>query len=70
MALGWASELMQNETTFLILDGAMILGAVIILTIFHPHFYFPYLGKKDMLEGRKSAGNTAESHEMFPPNPK
>ncbi|KAM0330813.1 hypothetical protein ACHAQA_003768 [Verticillium albo-atrum] len=45
MQTGWASELMQNETTFLILDGAMVLLAVLTLTTFHPAFFFPFLGK-------------------------
>ncbi|KAG7120052.1 Efflux pump himE like protein [Verticillium longisporum] len=45
MQTGWASELMQNETLFLILDGAMILAAVLTLTVFHPAFFFPFLGK-------------------------
>jgi hypothetical protein len=44
--MGWGSTLMQNETTFLILDGTMILIAVWTLTIFHPYFFFPFLGKK------------------------
>lgn len=46
MQMGWGSTLMQNETTFLILDGAMILIAVITLTVFHPYFYFPFISKK------------------------
>ncbi|KAM0553087.1 hypothetical protein ACHAPJ_007635 [Fusarium lateritium] len=46
MQMGWGSSLMQNETTFLILDGAMILISVWTLTIFHPYFWFPYLSKK------------------------
>lgn len=45
MQTGWASDLMQNETLFLTLDGAMILLAVIILTSFHPAFFFPALSK-------------------------
>lgn len=48
MQMGWASDLMQNETTFLILDGAMILLAVLTLTVFHPCFFFPFLGRKDV----------------------
>ncbi|KAK6716513.1 hypothetical protein SNK04_007461 [Fusarium graminearum] len=46
MQMGWGSTLMQNETTFLILDGTMILISVWTLTIFHPYFFFPFLGKK------------------------
>lgn len=40
-ASGWGSELQQNETTFLIMDGAMIASAVIILTVAHPYHLFP-----------------------------
>ena len=51
---GWGNSLMQNETLFLILDGAMILIAVGLLTIFHPNFYFPFLSKKK--DKKASAG--------------
>lgn len=65
MQLGWGSTLMQNETTFLILDGAMILIAVATLTAFHPHFYFPFLGRKDgksiKTEAVEAGGVTAGS---------
>lgn len=37
---------MQNETLFLIFDGAMILIAVATLTCFHPHILFPFLGER------------------------
>ncbi|KAF6827379.1 hypothetical protein CMUS01_09033 [Colletotrichum musicola] len=46
MAGGWGNDLQKDEVTFLVLDGAMILVAVWLLTIFHPAFYFPSLGKK------------------------
>lgn len=36
---------MQNETLFLVLDGAMILLAVMVMCIFHPAYFFPSLGK-------------------------
>ena len=56
MQLGWGSELMQNETTFLILDGAMILIAVAVLTAFHPLFFFPFLSRKNTeKKSKKSA---------------
>lgn len=56
MQMGWGSSLMQNETTFLILDGTMILISVWTLTIFHPYFWFPYLTKKGKngTDGEKS----------------
>lgn len=56
--MGWGSTLMQNETTFLILDGTMILISVWTLTIFHPYFFFPFLGKKGkaaIVEAEKSS---------------
>ena len=40
-ASGWGSELQQNETTFLILDGAMIAAAVLVLTVARPGWLFP-----------------------------
>lgn len=57
MRTGWASSLMQNETLFLIMDGAMILLSVLTLNFFHPAFFFPFLGKKDSETG-------VESHQM------
>ncbi|KAF7557689.1 hypothetical protein G7Z17_g457 [Cylindrodendrum hubeiense] len=44
--MGWGNDLMQNEATFLTLDGAMMLISIWILTIFHPAFFFPFLSKK------------------------
>lgn len=72
MQLGWGSELMQNETTFLILDGAMVLLAVTILTAFHPLFFFPFISKKDDKKpkapaeeaGARVAGPEGEQQEM------
>ncbi|MBE3041379.1 RTA1 domain-containing protein [Candidatus Bathyarchaeota archaeon] len=36
---------MQDETVFLIFDGAMILISISCLTIIHPQFFFPFLSK-------------------------
>ncbi|KAL0943391.1 uncharacterized protein CTRU02_201277 [Colletotrichum truncatum] len=61
MAEGWGSDLMQDEITFLVLDGAMILVAVLLLTIFHPAVYFPSLGKKnDKVLERRTGSNDYE----------
>ncbi|SPO01499.1 related to phospholipid-translocating ATPase [Cephalotrichum gorgonifer] len=51
---GWGNDLMQNETLFLILDGAMVLIAVILLTVFHPNYFFPFLSNNK--EKKFSAG--------------
>ncbi|CAN9090161.1 RTA1-domain-containing protein [Alternaria alternata] len=41
---GWRSELMREETEFIILEGAMIVLSVLVLTVFHPGYCFPALG--------------------------
>lgn len=63
MAMGWANELMQNETLFLILDGAMILLAVMLLTLFHPALLFPFMGKVGE-EKEQIMAERAEQREM------
>lgn len=45
MALGWGSTLMQNEATFMVLDGAMLIIACSMLTVFHPGVFFPYMAR-------------------------
>lgn len=41
MAGGWGNPLMQNEKEFLILDGAMVALASILMTVAHPGIFFP-----------------------------
>lgn len=41
MANGWANKIMQDETDFMVLDGAMVAIATIALTIWHPGWAFP-----------------------------
>jgi len=41
MAGGWGNRLMRNEKEFLLLDGMMVAIACIVLTAFHPAFFFP-----------------------------
>ncbi|UPL01032.1 hypothetical protein LCI18_011966 [Fusarium solani-melongenae] len=48
MATGWGSDLMKDEITFLIFDGAMILLAVAFITVFHPANFFPQINKRGM----------------------
>ena len=60
-ASGWGSELQQNETTFLILDGGMISTAVILLTVAHPSWWFPAMesysrSKKTRARQKEEAG--------------
>jgi hypothetical protein len=41
---GWGSELMRDETDFIVLEGVMIVMSVLVLTVFHPGLCFPALG--------------------------
>jgi len=45
MAGGWGNPLMQRETEFLILDGMMIGIASVLLTVFHPGYFFEPMRK-------------------------
>ncbi|ROT42928.1 hypothetical protein SODALDRAFT_269840 [Sodiomyces alkalinus F11] len=63
MSMGWANELMQNETLFLILDGAMILLAAMLLTVVHPALLFPFMGKVGE-EKEQIMAERAEQREM------
>lgn len=38
---GWGNELMRKEKEFLLLDGMMIAVACVLLTVFHPGYFFP-----------------------------
>ena len=44
MALGWGSDLMQSESTFLVFDATMILVSILLITVFHPWKFFTPLG--------------------------
>lgn len=41
MSGGWGNPLMRNEKEFLILDGAMVALAAVLMTIAHPGIFFP-----------------------------
>lgn len=68
MTMGWGSELQKNETTFLILDGGMMLLATSIVTIIHPAKFFPFMTREMATENNKTEFSDAESHEMRPMN--
>lgn len=55
---------MQNETTFLILDGMMILISVITLTITHPAILFPYMGSKKGSKQEKPSRLTSSDEDI------
>ncbi|KAL8824222.1 MAG: hypothetical protein Q9170_008223 [Blastenia crenularia] len=47
LAGGWQSSIMQNETEFIVLEGVMIVIAVLALTAFHPGYFFPQMSMKN-----------------------
>jgi hypothetical protein len=55
---GWRTELMRNETEFIVLEGVMIVLSVLVLSVAHPGYCFPSLantiGKNKKVAGRKS----------------
>ena len=46
MAGGWGSTIMQDEPSFIVLDGFMVLIAVILLSFFAPGFLFPHMAEQ------------------------
>lgn len=65
MASGWGSELMQDEITFLTLDGMMIALATLCMTFVHPGIFFPFMRKAPAAaqNGSSGEGNTAPRSE-------
>ena len=54
MAGGWGNHIMQDQTSFVILDSTLILVTVYLLTVFHPGIFFP-----QMASGYRKNINTA-----------
>ncbi|KIH88818.1 RTA1 domain protein [Sporothrix brasiliensis 5110] len=44
MAGGWGNKIMQDEPSFIVLEGFMIMIAVAILAGFQPGYFFPQMG--------------------------
>ncbi|KAI9802040.1 MAG: hypothetical protein M1825_003096 [Sarcosagium campestre] len=63
MANGWQNPIMQNETDFIVLEGVMVVVAVLVLTIFHPGQYFPQMVQHNIAEkaSKKSSGTSSPS---------
>lgn len=71
MAEGWGEPIMRDEISFMILEGGMVLIAVLALTIFHPGRHFPQMGngkiskrvdKTNSAENGQEAKNESESN--------
>ncbi len=67
LANGWRSEIMRNQAEFIVLEGVMIVIAVLVLTVFHPGFCFPALGNtigKNKASRRKTVDDSSDMEMM------
>ncbi|KAI1640049.1 rta1 domain protein [Biscogniauxia mediterranea] len=55
MAGGWGNPIMQDEPSFIVLEGFMILIAVVLLTAFPPGFLFPAMAEREARRFRSSS---------------
>ncbi|KAM0414642.1 hypothetical protein ACHAPT_013513 [Fusarium lateritium] len=67
MDSGWGSEIMKTETIFITFESQMIVTAVAILTIFHPHVFFPVAGGAASARSNRQSTNT-DVQELRPMN--
>ncbi|GJC78573.1 sphingoid long-chain base transporter RSB1 [Colletotrichum liriopes] len=64
MAGGWGNHIMQDEVSFMILDGGLVLVCVTLLTVFHPGVYFPQMSKARAAQvGEKTESTTTSTPE-------
>lgn len=64
MAGGWGNHIMQDEVSFMILDGGLVLICVTMLTAFHPGLFFPQMANARKASiGEKSEATTTSSPE-------
>ena len=65
---GWRSELMREESEFIILEGIMIAVAVAAMTVSHPGYCFPAMARKQdqKMKGKSmsEAGGNIEMEEL------
>ncbi|KAK4622080.1 Efflux pump himE [Fulvia fulva] len=63
MAGGWGNPLMRNEKEFLILDGAMVAIAAVLMTIAHPGIFFSEMRAKNVARQAEQAEKAAGGNE-------
>ncbi|KAH7041218.1 RTA1 like protein-domain-containing protein [Microdochium trichocladiopsis] len=55
MAGGWGNHIMQDEPSFIVLEGCCILVAVALLTVFPPGFLFPAMAERERARFQKKS---------------
>lgn len=63
MAGGWGNHIMQDEISFMILDGGLVLICVSLLTIFHPGVFFPAMANARKVEVSEKSQTTTTTPE-------
>ncbi|OLN87357.1 Sphingoid long-chain base transporter RSB1-like protein 8 [Colletotrichum chlorophyti] len=63
MAGGWGNHIMQDEISFMILDGGLVIVCVSLLTAFHPGVFFPQMTKSRKARGEKGEATTTTTSE-------
>jgi len=58
MAGGWGNHIMQDEPSFIALEGCCILIAVALLTVFPPGFLFPAMAERERARFQKKSKNS------------
>ncbi|KAI0593844.1 RTA1-domain-containing protein [Biscogniauxia sp. FL1348] len=59
MAGGWGNPIMQDEPSFIVLEGFMILIPVVLLTAFPPGFFFPAMAEREARRFRSKGGKSS-----------
>jgi len=59
MAQGWEGALIKDQTLFFVLEGVMVIAAVIVLNVFHPGWCFRE-AYADRLEVEKNQDSASE----------
>ncbi|KAK4185231.1 RTA1 like protein-domain-containing protein [Podospora australis] len=56
MAGGWGNHIMQHESSFVVLEGFMILIASLLLACFAPGFFFPQMSHDERIKNGGTGG--------------
>jgi len=65
MAEGWGKPLMRDETSFMVLEGGMMVITVAALTIFHPGRHFPQMSNQSAKKVRIDTESGSENEAKF-----
>ncbi|KAI1079156.1 RTA1-domain-containing protein [Whalleya microplaca] len=67
MAGGWGNPIMQDEPSFIVLEGFMILIPVVLLTAFPPGFLFPHMAEREAQRFRRKEKGAKQASEPVTP---